>query len=105
MTNDLLTATPSSHLHNGGFEHGPLQFHVPHLPQDAWKIFPEVGVEDLQKGAQRQPPWAIPEKERVQPLSRRLVPEPVLCVEVRPTISSWYHSIPTSAPVPSPPER
>lgn len=31
-------------------------------------------------------------KQRVQPLSRRLVPEPVLCVEVSPFISSCYFS-------------
>ena len=42
--------------------------------------------------AWRLTPWAAPEKERVQPLSRCLVPEPVLCVEVSPTISSWCRS-------------
>ncbi|KAK0137965.1 hypothetical protein N1851_025840 [Merluccius polli] len=38
--------------------------------------------------ARRLSPVATPEWKRVQPLSRRLVPEPLLCVEVRPTISS-----------------
>lgn len=30
--------------------------------------------------------------DRVQPLSNRLVPEPKLCLQVSPTISSWYLS-------------
>lgn len=34
-------------------------------------------------------PWGTPENKRVQPLTRSLVPEPKLCMEVRPTISSW----------------
>uniref|UniRef100_A0A3Q1CWI0 Uncharacterized protein n=1 Tax=Amphiprion ocellaris TaxID=80972 RepID=A0A3Q1CWI0_AMPOC len=38
--------------------------------------------------ARRLSPLATPEWKRVQPLSRGLVPEPLLCVEVRPTISS-----------------
>ncbi|KAL6464293.1 hypothetical protein MHYP_G00266100 [Metynnis hypsauchen] len=51
------------------------------------------------RGAMRKPtparrlsPWATPEKNKVQPLSRRLDPEPKLCVEVSPTISSRYLS-------------
>ncbi|KAK9542918.1 hypothetical protein VZT92_000740 [Zoarces viviparus] len=36
--------------------------------------------------------WATPEKDKVQPLSRSLLPEPMLCVEVSPTISSSYRS-------------
>lgn len=33
--------------------------------------------------------WGTLEMERVQPLTRSLVPEPKLCMEVRPAISSW----------------
>ncbi|KAK7930346.1 hypothetical protein WMY93_006741 [Mugilogobius chulae] len=42
--------------------------------------------------ARRLTPWATPEKWSVQPLSRVMVPEPELCVEVRPTISSRKRS-------------
>lgn len=35
-------------------------------------------------------PRATPEWNRVQAFSRSLVPEPMLCVEVSPTISRWY---------------
>ncbi|KAK3553302.1 hypothetical protein QTP86_033110, partial [Hemibagrus guttatus] len=37
-------------------------------------------------------PWGTPEEKRVQPLSRSWVPEPRLCMEVSPTISSRYRS-------------
>jgi len=33
-----------------------------------------------------------PEKDKVKPFSRSLVPEPALCMEVSPNISSWYRS-------------
>lgn len=39
--------------------------------------------------ARRCSPWATPEYSRVHPLSRNWVPEPMLCVEVSLTISSW----------------
>ena len=42
--------------------------------------------------ALRLSPWATPEWTRVQPLSRGLVPEPKLCIEVSPTISSRNRS-------------
>ena len=42
--------------------------------------------------ALRLSPWATPQRNRVQPISRRLVPEPKPCVEVSPTISSQNHS-------------
>jgi len=50
------------------------------------------GLVSIPTPAWRLTPWATPEKERVQPLSRSLVPEPVLCMKVSPTISSWYRS-------------
>ncbi len=37
-------------------------------------------------------PWASPQKDKVQCLSRSLVPEPVLCMEVSSDISCWYRS-------------
>ncbi|KAK0148965.1 hypothetical protein N1851_010649 [Merluccius polli] len=46
------------------------------------------GAISIATPAWRLSPVATPEWKRVQPLSRRLVPEPLLCVEVRPTISS-----------------
>ncbi|KAK0139215.1 hypothetical protein N1851_024142 [Merluccius polli] len=49
---------------------------------------PSQGAVSIATPARRLSPVAIPEWKRVQPLSRRLVPEPLLCVEVRPTISS-----------------
>ncbi|KAK0140992.1 hypothetical protein N1851_022012 [Merluccius polli] len=65
-TDHLAATAPVGRLNNGGAEHGPLGLNVPRLPRYV----------------------ATPEWKRVQPLSRRLVPEPLLCVEVRPTISS-----------------
>ncbi|KAK0147744.1 hypothetical protein N1851_012564 [Merluccius polli] len=49
---------------------------------------PSQGAVSIATPARRLSPVATPEWKRVQPLSRRLVPEPLLCVEVRPTISS-----------------
>ena len=49
---------------------------------------PSRGAISIATPARRLSPVATPEWKRVQPLSRRLVPEPLLCVEVRPTISS-----------------
>lgn len=43
---DLPTTTPSSCLHNGGFEQDLVWFHPLKLPWDAWKILPEVEAED-----------------------------------------------------------
>ncbi|MED6232098.1 hypothetical protein ATANTOWER_021188, partial [Ataeniobius toweri] len=40
----------------------------------------------------RLSPWATSEQQRVQHLFRRWVPEPTLCVEASPTISSQYLS-------------
>ncbi|KAK0155241.1 hypothetical protein N1851_002432 [Merluccius polli] len=49
---------------------------------------PSQGAVSIATPARHLSPVATPEWKRVQPLSRRLVPEPLLCVEVRPTISS-----------------
>ncbi|KAK0148977.1 hypothetical protein N1851_010584 [Merluccius polli] len=51
-------------------------------------LAPSRGAISIATPARRLSPVATPEWKRVQPLSRRLVPEPLLCVEVRPTISS-----------------
>ncbi|KAK0140496.1 hypothetical protein N1851_022532 [Merluccius polli] len=51
-------------------------------------LAPSRGAISIATPARRLSPVATPEWKRVQPLSRSLVPEPLLCVEVRPTISS-----------------
>ncbi|KAK0137955.1 hypothetical protein N1851_025831 [Merluccius polli] len=51
-------------------------------------LAPSRGAISIATPARRLSPVATPEWKRVQLLSRRLVPEPLLCVEVRPTISS-----------------
>jgi len=50
------------------------------------------GLVSIPTPARQLSPWATPEKNRVQPFSRSLVPEPALCLEVSPTRSSWYCS-------------
>ncbi|KAK3574541.1 hypothetical protein QTP86_009535 [Hemibagrus guttatus] len=52
----------------------------------------ELGGYKQAHPARRLSPWGTPEKQRVQPLSRSWVPEPRLCVEASPTISSRYRS-------------
>lgn len=42
--------------------------------------------------ARQLSPRTTPEKNRPQPLSRNLIPEPEQCAEVSPTISSWFYS-------------
>ncbi|XP_031734517.1 zinc finger protein 599-like [Anarrhichthys ocellatus] len=59
----------------------------------SWHTF-QNATQRLQEAAQAETPLSLgsSEKDGVQPLFRSLVPEPVLCTEVSPTISSWYRS-------------
>ncbi|KAK5874093.1 hypothetical protein PBY51_019071 [Eleginops maclovinus] len=50
------------------------------------------GLVSIPTPARRLTPWATPEKNRVQPLLRSKVPEPMLCVAVSPTRSNWLRS-------------
>jgi len=63
-------------IHQGELQHSGAQPGIVSIPTPAWRLTP----------------WETLEKEKVQPLSRSLVPEPVLWVEVSPTVSSWYRS-------------
>ena len=53
-TSVLPTTRLSGHLHNGGFQHRQLGFHVSNLARDAQEILPEMGAEDLADGGLNQ---------------------------------------------------
>uniref|UniRef100_A0A8C6KHI1 General transcription factor IIA, 1 n=1 Tax=Nothobranchius furzeri TaxID=105023 RepID=A0A8C6KHI1_NOTFU len=83
-------------MQSGGVQ-APVIQQVPEATLSSPGVNPNTQAESL--GANKKPtpalrlsPGATPAKESVQPLSRTWVPEPMLCVEVSPTISSRYCS-------------
>ncbi|MEQ2249848.1 hypothetical protein ILYODFUR_033742 [Ilyodon furcidens] len=75
-TNNLATTAPVSRLRNGGAEHAPLRFNVPHFPQNVFEALLEVGVEAPPHGRLRQSFPADPQDSFGSARSDRHPPPP-----------------------------